>query len=43
MMYLNANGIPADPAREQLTALAHELYKPRTATARITEFLRTWG
>lgn len=41
-MYLTASGIPVDPGRDQLTALAQELYDPRTATARITELLRTW-
>ncbi|MFJ7126158.1 fic family toxin-antitoxin system, toxin component [Streptomyces sp. NPDC098101] len=43
VMYLNAGGIPADPTRAQLTALAHELYDPRTTTARIAELLRTWS
>ncbi|WP_329448956.1 fic family toxin-antitoxin system, toxin component (plasmid) [Streptomyces sp. NBC_01426] len=43
VMYLNASGIPADPTREQLTALAHELYEPRSTTARVTELLRTWS
>ncbi len=29
VMYLNASGIPVDPTRDQLTALARELYDPR--------------
>ncbi len=41
-MYLTASGIPATPTREQLTALAHELYDPRATIGRITELLRTW-
>ncbi|MFI5867342.1 fic family toxin-antitoxin system, toxin component [Streptomyces sp. NPDC051546] len=43
VMYLNASGIPADPTREQLTTLAHELYEPRCTIARITELLHTWS
>lgn len=42
VMYLNAGGIPAAPTRDQLAALAHELYDPRTTTARISALLRTW-
>ncbi|MDT0541167.1 MULTISPECIES: hypothetical protein [Streptomyces] len=42
VMYLNASGIPADPTREQLTALAHQLYDPRCTAAHIAEQLRTW-
>ncbi|MEU5984412.1 fic family toxin-antitoxin system, toxin component [Streptomyces sp. NPDC047434] len=42
VMYLNASGIPADPTREQLTTLAHELYDPRSTAARIAEILHTW-
>ncbi|MEU1439357.1 fic family toxin-antitoxin system, toxin component [Streptomyces sp. NPDC005786] len=41
-MYLNASGIPADPTREQVTALAHELHDPRCTAARIAALLRTW-
>lgn len=43
VMYLTASGIPADPTREQLAALARELYDPRTSAARIAELLRTWA
>ncbi|OKJ52569.1 fic family toxin-antitoxin system, toxin component [Streptomyces sp. CB02261] len=42
VMYLNASGIPANPTRDQLTTLAHELYTPHTTTARIAKLLRTW-
>lgn len=42
VMYLNASGIPVDPDRDQLTALAHELYDPRCTATRIAEQLRTW-
>ncbi|MFF0449991.1 fic family toxin-antitoxin system, toxin component [Streptomyces sp. NPDC004609] len=42
VMYLNASGIPADPTRDQLTALAHELHDPRCTAARIAEQLRDW-
>jgi hypothetical protein len=42
VMYLNASGIPTDPTREQLAALAHELYDPRCTAARIAEELRGW-
>lgn len=42
VMYLNASGISADPTRDQLTALAHELHDPRCTAPRIAEHLRTW-
>ncbi|OEJ21591.1 fic family toxin-antitoxin system, toxin component [Streptomyces agglomeratus] len=42
VMYLNASGIPTDPTRDQLTALAQELYDPRCTAARIAALLRTW-
>ncbi|MEU7039267.1 fic family toxin-antitoxin system, toxin component [Streptomyces sp. NPDC046237] len=42
VMYLNAGGIPADPTRDQPTALAEELYDPRCTAARIAERLRNW-
>ncbi|MGW6564996.1 fic family toxin-antitoxin system, toxin component [Streptomyces sp. NPDC054975] len=42
VMYLSASGIPADPTRDQLTALAQELYDPRCTATRIAEQLRTW-
>lgn len=42
VMYLNASGIPADPTREQLTNLAHELYDPRSMAASVAGQLRTW-
>ncbi|WOX26860.1 fic family toxin-antitoxin system, toxin component [Streptomyces solicathayae] len=43
VMYLNASGIPADPSREQLTALARTLYDPHGTTGGIVEHLRTWA
>ncbi|MFG2986410.1 fic family toxin-antitoxin system, toxin component [Streptomyces sp. NPDC048258] len=43
VMYLTASGIPVDPTRDQLTALAHELYDPRVTVSRIAELLRTWA
>ncbi|MBT2445447.1 fic family toxin-antitoxin system, toxin component [Streptomyces sp. ISL-36] len=43
VMYLSASGIAVDPTREQLTALARELYDPRCTAARIAEHLRTWA
>lgn len=42
VMYLNASGIPVDPDRDQLAALAQELYNPSCTAASITEQLRTW-
>ena len=42
VMYLEASNIPVDPTREQLTALAHELYNPRCTADRIASILRTW-
>ncbi|WP_373297129.1 fic family toxin-antitoxin system, toxin component [Streptomyces brasiliensis] len=42
VMYLEASNIPVSPTREQLTALAHELYTPRCTAVRIAEMLRTW-
>ncbi|MFD9541146.1 fic family toxin-antitoxin system, toxin component [Streptomyces sp. NPDC060022] len=42
VMYLNASGIPADPDRDQLAALARELYNPGCTAASITAQLRTW-
>lgn len=41
-MYLTASGIPTNPTRDQLTALARELYDPRTTVGRIAELLRSW-
>ncbi|MFJ2825946.1 fic family toxin-antitoxin system, toxin component [Streptomyces toxytricini] len=42
VMYLTASGIPTNPTRDQLTALAHELYDPRTTVGRIADLLRSW-
>lgn len=42
VMYLNASGISADPDRDQLAALARELYSPRCTATSIAEQLRTW-
>ncbi|GAA4932628.1 fic family toxin-antitoxin system, toxin component [Streptomyces coeruleoprunus] len=42
VMYLTASGIPVDPTRDQLAALARELYDPRTTAARIAATLRSW-
>lgn len=42
VMYLEASNIPANPTREQLTALAHELNNPRCTAERVASFLRTW-
>lgn len=42
VMYLNASGIAVDPSREQLTALARDLYDPRCTAAHVAELLRTW-
>ncbi|MFD4144563.1 fic family toxin-antitoxin system, toxin component [Streptomyces sp. NPDC058572] len=42
VMYLNASGVPADPTRDQLTALAQELYDPCCTAARIADQLRGW-
>ncbi|MFE7753140.1 fic family toxin-antitoxin system, toxin component [Streptomyces sp. NPDC057428] len=42
VMYLEASGVPVAPTREQLSALAHELYDPRCSAARIAMLLRTW-
>ncbi|MFD6275517.1 fic family toxin-antitoxin system, toxin component [Streptomyces sp. NPDC060209] len=43
VMYLNASGVPVDPDREQLDALARELYNPRCTVAGVAEQLRTWA
>jgi hypothetical protein len=42
VMYLEASGIPVAPTREQLSALASELYDPNCTAARIAGLLRTW-
>ncbi|WP_329212406.1 fic family toxin-antitoxin system, toxin component [Streptomyces sp. NBC_01708] len=42
VMYLEASGVPVAPRREQLSALAHELYDPTCTAARIAALLRTW-
>ncbi|MFF4248989.1 fic family toxin-antitoxin system, toxin component [Streptomyces sp. NPDC001822] len=42
VMYLNASGIAVDPDRDQLAALAADLYNPRSTAASIAERLRTW-
>ncbi|MFB8442693.1 fic family toxin-antitoxin system, toxin component [Streptomyces niveus] len=42
VMYLNASGIPVEPGRDELSALARELYNPRCTAGRIAEQLRTW-
>lgn len=42
VMYLTASGIPVNPHRDQLAALARELYNPRCTAASIAEQLRTW-
>ncbi|AJF70460.1 hypothetical protein [Streptomyces vietnamensis] len=42
VMYLNASGIPANPTREHLAALAADLYDPRCTAERITRQLRSW-
>lgn len=43
VMYLTANGIPVDPTRDELTALARELYDLRSTAGRVAELLRAWG
>ncbi|MFD4985389.1 fic family toxin-antitoxin system, toxin component [Streptomyces sp. NPDC058374] len=42
VMYLDASGIPVAPTRDQLSALAQELYDPRSTVARVSELLRGW-
>ncbi|MFD9220069.1 fic family toxin-antitoxin system, toxin component [Streptomyces sp. NPDC060064] len=42
VMYLEASGIPVAPTREELTALARDLYDPRCTAGRVAEHLRTW-
>ncbi|MDI3405756.1 fic family toxin-antitoxin system, toxin component [Streptomyces cavernicola] len=42
VMYLNACNIPVDPTRDQLAALARELYDPRCTAARVAQELRGW-
>ena len=42
VMYLEASGVPVNPDREQLTALAHELRSARSTAADIAAQLRTW-
>ncbi|MFJ8754545.1 fic family toxin-antitoxin system, toxin component [Streptomyces sp. NPDC102441] len=42
VMYLEASGVSVAPTREQLSALARELYDPKCTAARIAVHLRTW-
>ncbi|MEU9012696.1 fic family toxin-antitoxin system, toxin component [Streptomyces sp. NPDC048479] len=42
VMYLEASGVPVAPTREELTALARDLYDPRCTAGRVAEHLRTW-
>lgn len=42
VMYLEASGIPVAPDRQQLSALAQELYDPQCTAERIAALLRTW-
>ncbi|RPK32142.1 hypothetical protein EES40_36810 [Streptomyces sp. ADI93-02] len=42
VMYLEASGVSVAPTREQVSALAHELYDPKCTASRIAALLRTW-